>query len=73
MVKIGIQKSEPADISAGLLAVCLYKDKAVPDGLERGRGHRRLRRRLHRQTRGNRPALHKRRAPGPASAAGRSR
>lgn len=33
MVRIGIQTGEPSEITTGLLAVCLYKDEAVPDGL----------------------------------------
>lgn len=32
MVRIGIQTGEPSEITTGLLAVCLYKDEAVPDG-----------------------------------------
>ena len=34
MVQIGVQTGEPSEISTGLLAVCLYKDEAVPEGLK---------------------------------------
>lgn len=34
MVQIGVLTDEPTEISAGLLAVCLYKNEAVPDGLK---------------------------------------
>ena len=34
MVQIGVRTDEPTQISTGLLAVCLYKDEAVPEGLK---------------------------------------
>ncbi len=34
MVKIGVQTDEPSALSTGLLAVCLYEDEAIPEGLK---------------------------------------
>lgn len=34
MVQIGVRTGEPSEVSTGLLAICLYKGEAIPDGLK---------------------------------------